>query len=752
MELPSFIDRGEGHVRDKYELLEYEVDLLNIVLLLPNWRKLVFLKKLWESPTVSKDVRERKSKASRKVVKQVMQDIAGLVKDEDIRTEIWNCGLKIMEASTAWQYLLVNRSSLSNAEGNRAAIKKQVKLLTIRYSHPERPNSVVSLSPLGLMNQNEMSHVGCLNVLRNIAKMLGWEETEEMRKGFDEFGKGEKVTKPPLFIVGDGGTVQTILTALGYRKKDLGGPLERLAFVTPIPGEFHICMAFTDMLVDMFWTPAAVVGTLGQYCADYKRIVSKKALSFQEREDILEEVFQCYTETFMEFLIFQAVTNDPHTYAADGTGSGLNDDGESMQAVAGLEEATAEMERLMMECRFLSEIFSMGEKDDIYLRGTRHIKAQEMYMTSAESRKAAKAFGDKARQSLDDEMKPDTKPKKVRKGKGARGKSKPESQEDTDVVVKTEEPSGDPTTSANPSQSNSKGVPSRLNPVEVGLSRSIQHGDGDAVIRMHKILLLYFKKNGRHKYLRQTAMEIADLLSVLDEQSSFISTQNRFANSDGERDSFLAMDLAMEHMIRIIKSSLGNIGTNLSFNHAHNISIAAFIADDLKRQWTKECGLKHGNQYHRSVQTDSDIEDFKKVTLERLKNPKQDHIPCDFGLTDAFDRLRSSTGEVQVIIDALKRNDRASLSAAMFDDVEGPEENLVAETSDGKEKDGGADIHEDEVVMNVEEVRQSIDDDINGLAHVGELATNYLMNVEDFIEETYREVVNIATMVEDIDF
>ncbi|KAI8844745.1 hypothetical protein BC829DRAFT_400237 [Chytridium lagenaria] len=105
---------------------------------------------------------------------------------------------------------------------------------------------------------------------------------------------------------------------------------------------------------------------------------------------------------------------------------------------------------------------------------------------------------------------------------------------------------------------------------------------------MHaSVFLKLLQVSGSHNYFNETVRELVELSSVYDEQSAFVSTQNRFVNPKGAKDSFYEGDLGMEYQVRTVKAHLDSDGVNRNPKHSHKFHKHVLSQPTLKSNFLK---------------------------------------------------------------------------------------------------------------------------------------------------------------------
>ncbi len=93
-------------------------------------------------------------------------------------------------------------------------------------------------------------------------------------------------------------------------------------------------------------------------------------------------------------------------------------------------------------------------------------------------------------------------------------------------------------------------------------SDAIQEGDGDRVVRCWRYLLPIFKSSGRKNYSIEALNMLYQYQYKLTPRQSAELIWNRFINTHGVRGRNIPGDLHQEHLNRIVKNSIRELGVN----------------------------------------------------------------------------------------------------------------------------------------------------------------------------------------------
>ncbi|KAJ3109012.1 hypothetical protein HDU96_007348 [Phlyctochytrium bullatum] len=213
---------------------------------------------------------------------------------DDLKIEIWNACVSVLLQNERW------KSLINLDEKNTLKLREQ---LLLKHVHPDRPHDKVRLLPLGLLNENEMTLDGSMNALTAISKMLRWD------------GNGI------LPVIGDVGTHKVAISAKEIREDDLGKAVDTLRHIHMLPGELHYGMNFIDVILKLFWEATSSItderGSIRDYCAKYKKFYTCDQIQYQQRIQVLEEMWHVYVSTFIELDIPDIITSYANPLCSD---------------------------------------------------------------------------------------------------------------------------------------------------------------------------------------------------------------------------------------------------------------------------------------------------------------------------------------------------------------------------------------------------------------------------------------------------
>ena len=92
------------------------------------------------------------------------------------------------------------------------------------------------------------------------------------------------------------------------------------------------------------------------------------------------------------------------------------------------------------------------------------------------------------------------------------------------------------------------------------LSDAIREGDGQRLMNLYKIGLIFFNFHGSTKYFYTTLLLLVKIHAILPEGQAFRLIWNRFFNKHGWKGRNIPLDLRLEHLNNFLKACLKVLG------------------------------------------------------------------------------------------------------------------------------------------------------------------------------------------------
>lgn len=143
---------------------------------------------------------------------------------------------------------------------------------------------------------------------------------------------------------------------------------------------------------------------------------------------------------------------------------------------------------------------------------------------------------------------------------------------------------------------------------------AVKEGDGERLMRIYKVALLFYKAYGHGQYAYSTFLLTVQVNATLSPRMAHSVMWNRFWNTRGGKGRNIPLDLHLEHLNGFLKSFLKGLGPNLNERSADRISKSIGVLKELMEHTDEELGVgKRTGAHH--VDMDKDI--FALVDIVR---------------------------------------------------------------------------------------------------------------------------------------
>lgn len=143
-------------------------------------------------------------------------------------------------------------------------------------------------------------------------------------------------------------------------------------------------------------------------------------------------------------------------------------------------------------------------------------------------------------------------------------------------------------------------------------------GDGDRVYRCWRLMLPHFKSSGRTKYSWEALRLQFQVKSCLTPQLSHQVVWDRFVNARGGSGKNIPMDLYNEHMVKLIKGIITNMGSNLTEKALQRAARSVSTLHSVCKQFDSESYVPEHTSAHFTKPDKSDVQ--KVVTAVTNNN------------------------------------------------------------------------------------------------------------------------------------
>lgn len=142
-------------------------------------------------------------------------------------------------------------------------------------------------------------------------------------------------------------------------------------------------------------------------------------------------------------------------------------------------------------------------------------------------------------------------------------------------------------------------------------------GDGERVFRCWRLMLPYFKSSGRTKYSLEALRLQFQVKCLLSPQLAHQVLWDRFVNTRGGMGRNIPCDLYNEHVVKLIKTVISNMGANLTEKALQRAARSVSTLHSVCKQFDSESKVPVTSSAH-SVR--SDKSDIQKVVSAVLSN------------------------------------------------------------------------------------------------------------------------------------
>ncbi len=138
---------------------------------------------------------------------------------------------------------------------------------------------------------------------------------------------------------------------------------------------------------------------------------------------------------------------------------------------------------------------------------------------------------------------------------------------------------------------------------------AVHEGDGDRMMVIWKVLLLYFRSTGHPKYAYEAVNLIAQSSALFTERQAYRLKWCRFVNTSGRPGRNISCDLSNEHWNHACKTHLSTAGGNVNSSTILRTGTALSTLEDVCSAFDAAIGMKPATSKHctRSAAKDEEI-------------------------------------------------------------------------------------------------------------------------------------------------
>lgn len=142
--------------------------------------------------------------------------------------------------------------------------------------------------------------------------------------------------------------------------------------------------------------------------------------------------------------------------------------------------------------------------------------------------------------------------------------------------------------------------------VLLNMMDAVKEGDGERLMRLYQVALLFYKAYGHSQYAYSTLLLTLQLNTTLSPRMAHSLKWNRFWNGRGGSGRNIPLDLHLEHMNNYLKSFLKGLGPNLNENSANRISKSIGVLKEMMDSTDRELQVTQPSGVHHTTE-DGDI-------------------------------------------------------------------------------------------------------------------------------------------------
>ena len=144
---------------------------------------------------------------------------------------------------------------------------------------------------------------------------------------------------------------------------------------------------------------------------------------------------------------------------------------------------------------------------------------------------------------------------------------------------------------------------------------AVEHGDGHRISRFWRILLLHFHSNGHTKYAWE-ALCLQFQLVILPHPVAYHLKWGRFINTHGGQGRNISCDLHNEHLNKLFKDIVHNLGTNLTEATVTRAARSVSTLYDIAYSFDKETEVPVTQSAHSTLDDDREVKQVVSVVAK----------------------------------------------------------------------------------------------------------------------------------------
>lgn len=166
---------------------------------------------------------------------------------------------------------------------------------------------------------------------------------------------------------------------------------------------------------------------------------------------------------------------------------------------------------------------------------------------------------------------------------------------------------------------------------------AIREGDGDRVMAFSKYLFPIFKASGRRNYAIEAFTLLCQYYFILPPQLAEQLKWSRFINDHGYCGKNISMDLHMEHLNKLCKTSIQGLGANKSVKAIQRVGKTVGVTDDLINNFDLQNNVASISGVHNEKSMEKDL----NMIIKELQEIRAFKVTSD-KVHDSFKNLSTN--------------------------------------------------------------------------------------------------------------
>lgn len=167
---------------------------------------------------------------------------------------------------------------------------------------------------------------------------------------------------------------------------------------------------------------------------------------------------------------------------------------------------------------------------------------------------------------------------------------------------------------------------------------AVKEGDGERLMRLYKVALLFYKAFGHSQYAYSTLLFTLQLNATLSPRMAHGSNGTGSGMGGGSIGKNIPLDLHLEHLNNYLKSFLKGLGPNLNENMADRVSKSIGILKQMMDNTDRELEVRTRSGAHHAPE-EKTLKDIETLVAIFMDNNLFKHQPGrQFKTLPSFDK------------------------------------------------------------------------------------------------------------------